>query len=132
GIEKVSIMGNQNQRKGIILQILFQPVARFQVQVVGRLVEQQKAGLLQQELGQSYTHLPPTAEVFTGPVPVFLSEAETEEDRAGLGVERVTAVKSELLSNSGVSLQYFFVVGDRLRHLRQFVLEVAAFTFQIP
>ena len=40
------------------MEIALQPIAGFEVKVVGGLIEQQQARLLQQQLGQSDAHLP--------------------------------------------------------------------------
>ena len=47
-VEEVAVVGNGNDRTFVLLQMLLQPVDAFSVQVVGRLVEQQHVGLLQQ------------------------------------------------------------------------------------
>ncbi len=52
-------MGDGDDRAGVTLQVLFQPGDRLGVEVVGRLVEQQDIGLLQQEAHQG--HAPPLA-----------------------------------------------------------------------
>jgi GTP-binding protein LepA len=44
-----------NYRSFVLLQVLFQPVNAFCIQVVGRLVEQQDVRFLQQQTAQSHT-----------------------------------------------------------------------------
>ncbi|MNC83232.1 hypothetical protein D3C75_1370790 [compost metagenome] len=51
-IHKFSIMGNQDEGIRILLQIVRQPVNMLHIQIVGRLIQQQYIGLLQQQLGQ--------------------------------------------------------------------------------
>ncbi len=48
-------MGDGDNGAGILVEVLFEPVDRFGVEVVGRLVEQQYVGLLQQQAAQSHT-----------------------------------------------------------------------------
>ena len=48
-------MGDRDDRAGIILQMMFEPGHRFGVEMVGRLVEQQNVGLLQQQAAQGHT-----------------------------------------------------------------------------
>ena len=43
---------------GALAQVGLEPLDRAQVEVVGRLVEQQQVGVLQQDLPQAHTHLP--------------------------------------------------------------------------
>ncbi|MNI31324.1 hypothetical protein D3C73_852030 [compost metagenome] len=51
-IHKFSIMGDQDERIRVLLQIVRQPVNMLHIQIVGRLIQQQYIGLLQQQLGQ--------------------------------------------------------------------------------
>ena len=48
-VEEIAIVGDGNHRSGVLLQVLFEPVDRLCVQVVGRLVKQQNIRLLQQQ-----------------------------------------------------------------------------------
>ena len=57
-VEEVAVVGDEDVSVGIGAQIVFEPVAGFEVEVVGRFVEQQQAGLLQQQLGERDAHLP--------------------------------------------------------------------------
>ena len=54
GIKKVAVV--RNHQHGIIEigEVIFQPVNRFQVEVVGWLVEQQIVGFSEQSLSQQY------------------------------------------------------------------------------
>src|SRR5450830_1350088 len=56
-VEEVAIMGNRHHGAGEALQELLQPVHRFGVQMVGRLVQQQHVGLGQQQLAQCHAAL---------------------------------------------------------------------------
>ena len=47
-------MGHGDDRTLVLLQVLFEPVDRLGVEVVGRLVQQQHVGLLQQQAAQSH------------------------------------------------------------------------------
>jgi hypothetical protein len=44
-VEEVAVMGDDQHRAGIFAQVLFQPGRRLGIQMVGRLIEQQKVGL---------------------------------------------------------------------------------------
>jgi hypothetical protein len=52
-VEEVTIVGDGDDRAGIRLQVVLEPGDRFGVEVVGRLVEQQDVGLLQQQPAES-------------------------------------------------------------------------------
>ena len=51
-VQKIAVVGDGNHGARVALQELFQPVHRFSIQVVGRLVEQEHVGLGQQQLTQ--------------------------------------------------------------------------------
>ena len=46
-IEKITVVRNQDECNGIMRQILFQPVAGFEIEMVGGLIEQQQVWFLQ-------------------------------------------------------------------------------------
>jgi len=51
-VEKVAVVGDDQDRAGIFAQMFFQPAHRFGIKVVGRLVEQQQLGFLEQEFAE--------------------------------------------------------------------------------
>ena len=53
-VEEIAVVGDGDHRTGILLQMLLEPVDRFSVEVVGRLVEQKHVGLLKQQAAQSH------------------------------------------------------------------------------
>jgi hypothetical protein len=55
---------------GIARKVFFQPVARFEIEVVGGLVEKQQAGTSEQQLGERDPHLPAAGERLRGPVEI--------------------------------------------------------------
>ena len=59
-IQKITVVRNQQKSMRIIMQVFFQPVASFKVEVVSGFVEQQQVWLLQQQLRQGEPHLPTT------------------------------------------------------------------------
>ena len=58
-VQEVPVVGDDNHRAGILAQRLLQPLDRFGVEMVGRLVQQQQVGLLQQRHAER--HAPPLA-----------------------------------------------------------------------
>ena len=87
----------RDQHEGVRVggQILFQPVAGFQVEVVGGLVEQQQVGLFEQQLGQRDAHLPAAGELFGAALPIALRETEAGEHRADLRFDGVAVARAE-------------------------------------
>ena len=51
-VEEVAVVGDDQDRAGIVAQMAFEPVDRLGVEMVGRLVEQQQVGLVEQQLAQ--------------------------------------------------------------------------------
>ena len=98
-------MGDKNVAEGITLEIVFEPVAGLQIQVVGRLVQQQQIRLGQQQLGQRDAHLPAAAELIGLPRPVFLAEAQAGQHAAHLRVQRVAVQRVKALLQHGVALR---------------------------
>ena len=54
-VEEVTVVGYGNHRTLVLLQMLFQPIDGFSVKVVGRFVQQQHIGLLQQQAAKCHT-----------------------------------------------------------------------------
>ena len=61
-------MGNGNHRSLILLQMLLEPVDRLGIEVVGRLVEQEHIGFLQQQSAQGHPTALATGEGLHAPV----------------------------------------------------------------
>ena len=51
-VDEPAVMGNDHHGAAVALQIFTQPVHRLHIQMVGRLVEQQDVGLLENDAGQ--------------------------------------------------------------------------------
>ena len=61
-------MGDHQHRASIVLQVVFEPLHRFRIQVVGRLVQQQDRGLLDQQAGERHAALLAARQVLDRPV----------------------------------------------------------------
>ena len=97
--------GHQQGALELVDQPFLQPDDRFDVEVVGRLVEQQDIGVDGQDPGQGDAHLPAAAEGFDRPVEIVVREAETGEHRLGPGIEVIAAAMLEDLDDVAVALQ---------------------------
>ena len=60
GVEKIAVVRNDDLRAGQVCQVVFQPQHGFQIQVVGRFVQQQQIGAAHQGLREVEPH-PPAA-----------------------------------------------------------------------
>ncbi len=105
-VEKITVVRNQHQGVRIIVQIFFQPVARFEIEMVRRLVQQQQVWFLQQQLGQRQPHLPAAGEFVRLPLPVFFAKAKPLQHASYLGFNRVAVAGAEFV------LQTVIAVGD--------------------
>ena len=123
-------MGHEHQRVRIFLQVPFQPVAGFQVEMVGRLVQQQQTRLLQQQPCQRDAHLPAAAELFARACPVVLREAEAVQNGSHPGLQGISSAQMKLLRQGRIALGCLLIIGSRMRHVGQLMLQPAAFLFQ--
>ena len=53
-VQQIAVVGNQHQRTGKVEQIFFQDFERGNIQIVGRLIEQQNVGRLQHQPGDEH------------------------------------------------------------------------------
>ena len=67
-------MAHQDDGIGLGGQKIFKPLYTLDVQMVGRLIEQQHVGSPQQQLGQLYTHTPSSAELTGRTVEILARE----------------------------------------------------------
>ena len=67
-VEEVAVVGDHQHRAGIFLEVVLEPLDAFGVEVVGRLVEQQDRGLLDQQPGQRDAALLAARQVLDRPV----------------------------------------------------------------
>ena len=103
-VEEVAVVRDEDVGVGVVVEIVFEPVAGFEVEMVGGLVEQQERGFLQEKFGERDAHLPAAGELFGLALPVFFGEAEAAEDGADLRVEGVDVVDVELVGDVGVAV----------------------------
>ena len=61
-VEEVAVVRDQDDRSRVLDEVLLEPVARVEVEVVRGLVQQQQLGPAQQQLGQRDAHLPAARE----------------------------------------------------------------------
>ena len=110
-VEEIAVVRDQDEGVGIVLQIVFQPVARFEIEVVGGLVEQQQIGLVKQQLGEGDAHLPAAGKLLGGAVHILARKAEAVKHGAGLRFQRVAVARVELGLQAVVAVGDFSVLG---------------------
>ena len=97
-------MRDQDEGIGIVRQIVFQPVAGFEVEMVGRLVEQQKIRFLQQQLGQRQPHLPAAGKSLGLAVPIVLHKSQPCKNGADLRFDGVPVTGLEFVLDQMVTI----------------------------
>ena len=97
-VDKRAVVADHHHRLSVLDQEILQPLDRLDIQVVGRLVEQQHVGLLQQQLGQLDTHPPATAEFAGLACEVLALETQPEQRLFDVGVVVDLLDRVELLA----------------------------------
>jgi hypothetical protein len=90
-------VGDDQHRARIFAQMLFQPGGGLRVEVVGRLIEQQKVGLAQQKLAERDAALSPPDSVST--------------EVAGRAAQRISIAMSTWLSRSSSGCRFVLQLG---------------------
>ena len=110
-VDEGAVVAHQHHGFGRLGEKLLKPLYAFDVEVVGRLVEQEHVGLLQENLGELDAHAPATGELARGAVEVAALEAQTGEGALEGGFVVVAAehhvavvLESELLDQLGIAL----------------------------
>ena len=101
-VDEVAVVADQHDRPGVLRQEAGQPLDRCQVEVVGRLVEQQDVGVLEQQPRERHPHHPAAAERADVALHVTVGESEPGEDAARLGLEPVAAERLEPMLDAAV------------------------------
>ncbi len=94
-VEEIAIVGNQQQSAGITLEPVFQPVGGIEIEMIGRLVEQQQIARAHQGLGKIQTDAPATGEFADRPRAIGLAEAQAVQQLFGavMGVVAVDVIE---------------------------------------
>ena len=93
-IEKVMVMRDQDDAAFVVLQVIFEPVARFDIQMVGRLVEHQEVGRSRSSFASAMRiRMPPENSDVT--IQILFAKSQAKEHRRGAAVGIVEAVPFE-------------------------------------
>ena len=119
-VQQLAVVADDQGGVRIFLQPRLEPQRAFQVEVVGRLVEQQQVGLGEQRRGQRHAHAPAAGELRHRPRQVVGGEAEAGEDFGGA---RRRAVGVDL-DQAGVDLAHLLRRGGLQRGVERVALGV--------
>ena len=86
-IQKLAIVGDHQNGAGISAEIFLKPDERFEVEVVGRLVEKKEVRFLDEKSGEVGSHDPASAQGFGFAVEIGIAEGKAAEDLFGSGFE---------------------------------------------
>ena len=116
GVEQVAVMADHDHGARIMRQMVFQPQRAFEIEIVGRLVEQQQVGRGEQRRRQRHPHPPAAGKFRTRPRLVGGGKSEPAQDR---GSARRRRMRIDV-DQPGLDL------GDPVRIVRRFRLRAAA------
>ena len=91
GVEEIAVVRNQQQRRRRVLQPAFEPEHGVEVEVVGRLVEQQQVGAAGQGAGEVEAHPPAAGEIGHRAREIGVGEAEAVQHFGDAGLGRIAA-----------------------------------------
>ncbi len=124
-------MRDQHEGERIIGQILLQPVAGFQIQVIGRLVQQQQVRLFEQQFGQRDAHLPAAGEFLGAALPIGMREPEPGQHRSHLRLDGVAVARAKLAVQLMKTVGHLRVFGAGRIELRHLVRQLLHLLFHV-
>ena len=118
-VEQVAVVADDDHGLRIAGEVVLQPQRAFEVEIVGRLVEQQQIGLGKQRRGQRDAHAPAAGEFRAGALLVGGGKAEAGKDRGRARRRRMRADvgKPRLDLGDAVRVVRDFRLGQKRRAL---------------
>ena len=123
GVEKEPVVADEDDRMRIRVQVFLQPVARLEIEMVRRLVEQQQVRLAEQQLRERDAHLPAPGKRLRRTLEVGRLETEALEHRRRLQLDAVALAQPELILQIAVAMEHRVVLGLGDGRVAQPVLE---------
>ena len=105
-VEEEAIVRDEDHGVRIAREVLLEPVARVEVEVVRRFVEQQQAGASEQQLGERDAHLPAARERLARLVHVRRGESQAAQHGRDLQLDAVALAPAEFLLQLAVARQH--------------------------
>ena len=92
GVEQVAVMADHDHGAGIVGQMVFQPQRAFEIEIVGRLVQQQQVWRREQRRRQRHSHAPAAGEFRARPRLIRGGKSKAAQDcrragRRGVGID---------------------------------------------
>ena len=131
GVEEVAIVRDEDHRVRVGDEVLLEPVARLEVEMVGRLVEQQQVRRAQQQLRQRETHLPAARQVIGQLLLHLRLEAEPAQHRRDLELDLIAVAQAEAILHLAVAREHRLVLRFGQRRIAEPLLERVHLGLQI-
>ncbi len=96
-VEKLAVVADQQNGASVGLQIVLKPFDGLDVQMVRRLVQKEKVGGAEQNLGQFYAHIPALTEGLRETSELVGLEAQTQQHLLGLHLGRLAVAEREMV-----------------------------------
>src|SRR5207253_3379616 len=90
-IEELAVVRDDENRSGIRFEVILKPKQRFEIEMVGRFVEQQEVRFLREQAPQMRAHDPAAAHLAGWAIKIFFAKTQAGEDLLGFGLEPITA-----------------------------------------
>ena len=90
-VQNMAVMADQQKGAGVTAQMIFKPHRRFEIEMVGRLVEEEEIRLGEQSGRQGDTHAPAAGEILSRFVLRRLANSETSQNRRRARRRRLSA-----------------------------------------
>ena len=103
-VEETPVVADEKQRATARLEVVFQPLDGLDVQVVGRLVEQEHVRLAEQDLRELDAHIPALGEGLGQPAELVVQEAQTQQGPARLDLGRLGMAHFQPVIQAGHTL----------------------------
>ncbi len=129
-VQKIAVVAYEQKAALIAAEELLQIRARLQIQIIGRLVEQENVRLLHERLRKRNPHLPAAGEFLRAALKIALQKPQPRQNRLLVGASPVPAAFVKLRDQGGLPFQKLLRVGRiRFQHIAEpvdFVLQVIA------
>ena len=130
-VQEIAVMRNQHNRVRVIGQVLLQPIAGFQIQVIGGFIQQQQVRLFEQQLGQSDAHLPAAGKLLGALVPFLVRKPEPGDHRPHLRLDGVAVAITKFTIQVMEAVGHLRVLDAGGIQLRHFARELFHLDFHL-
>jgi hypothetical protein len=131
GVEEETVVADEDDRVRILGQVFFQPVARVEIEMVRRLVEQEQTRTSEQEASQRDPHLPPARERRRVLAQIVVGEPEAAQYGRDFQIDAVAFTPAEPLLQLRVPGQHRLVFCMRRAVVAEPILERGDLRFHV-